>query len=254
MIARDIARLAVATATLIAGAASGQPSQEERVRAFAALPNWTGYWIAESRAGIGVSGRDTSPGGPPPAKLRTSAPHTAEWAAKAAALQSDAARAVSKECGFPFPFVMESPWAFQFLITPEETALIAGGREVRHIYTDGRAHPKPEDRWVTPWGESIGHWEGDVLVVDTVAVQTNRYPPVLSEQARFSERLRMVGPDRMEDEITVEDPEALTEPWTVTISYSRVVGLDRMVHGDCTENDRNPVVDGKLTIAPPPGR
>ena len=60
----------------------------------------------------------------------------------------------------------------------------------------------------------------------------------------------MVSPDRMEDEITVVDPGALTKEWKATIPYQRVAGLDRMVHGDCNENDRNPVVDGKLTIAP----
>ena len=45
-------------------------------------------------------------------------------------------------------------------------------------------------------------------------------------------------------------PVALTRTWKTTIPYQRVAGLDRMVHGDCEENDRNPVVDGKLTIAP----
>ena len=60
----------------------------------------------------------------------------------------------------------------------------------------------------------------------------------------------MVSPNRIEDELTIEDPTALTRTWKTTIPYERVAGLDRMVHGDCEENDRNPVVDGKLTIAP----
>ena len=61
----------------------------------------------------------------------------------------------------------------------------------------------------------------------------------------------MVSPDRMEDELTVVDPVALTKDLEGRrFPYQRVAGLDRMVHGDCNENDRNPVVDGKLTIAP----
>ena len=53
-----------------------------------------------------------------------------------------------------------------------------------------------------------------------------------------------------EDELTIEDPVAFTQPWKVTIPYERVTDLDRMVHGLCDENDRNPVVDGKIIIAP----
>jgi len=146
---------------------------------------------------------------------------------------------------------MESPWVLQFLVTPEETAVIAGGREIRHIYTDGRAHPNADDIWPTPWGDSVGHWDGQTLVIDTVAVQTGRFQPILTEQAHFTERIRMVNAERIEDELTIEDPTALTQAWTVTIPYKRVPGVDRMVHGDCAENDRNPVVDGKLTIVSP---
>jgi hypothetical protein len=146
--------------------------------------------------------------------------------------------------------MMESPWVLQFLITPEETAVIAAGREVRHIYTDGRAQPSPDDLWPTPWGDSVGKWHGQVLVADTIAAQPSAFPPMVSERAHFTERIRMVSPDRIEDELTIEDPVALTRAWKTTIPYQRVAGLDRMVHGDCQENDRNPVVDGKLTIAP----
>jgi hypothetical protein len=254
MIVRGFSTAVAAAAVLAAATLAAQPSQEERVRTFAALPNWTGYWIAESFAGLNVSGRFADPAAAPPVQLRKTPPYTQEWAAKVAALQTPQSRSTSKECGFPFPFVMESPWSFQFLITPEETAVIAGGREVRHIYTDGRAHPPAEDLWANPWGDSIGRWEGQVLVVDTVAVQTSRFPPVVSEQARFTERLRMLDADTMENVITVEDPMALTEPWTVTIPYRRVATLDRMVHGDCAENDRNPVVDGAITIVPAAGK
>ncbi len=63
--------------------------------------------------------------------------------------------------------------------------------------------------------------------------------------------MRLVSPDVLEDEMTIEDPVALTRPWTVRIRYRRVTDLGRMTNDDCTENDRNPVVDGKLTVTPP---
>jgi hypothetical protein len=253
MNAQRIARI-VAVAALLAAAAVAAQSEQDRVRVFASLPNWTGYWIADDGVEnvTGVSGR-TEKGSADYVKIKLAAPlpYTAEYAAKAEAARKDRASSdTGKECGFPFPFMMESPWVLQFLITPEETDVIVAGREIRHIYTDGRTHPSPDDVWPTPWGDSVGKWDGHVLAVDTIAVKAGTFPPMVSERARFTERIRMVSPERIEDELTVEDPVALTKPWKVTIPYQRVAGLDRMVHGDCAENDRNPVVDGKLTIAP----
>jgi hypothetical protein len=247
------ARLVVFALLLVAVGSFGQTNGGDRARFFATLPNWTGYWIADDGVmnALGVSGRPEH-GAADYAKMKLSAPaaYTPDWAAKVDAARKDPARAFSKECGFPFPFMMESPWVLQFLITPEETAVIVAGREIRHIYTDGRQHPSPDDVWPTPWGDSVGKWDGQELRVDTIAVKPNTFPPMVSERAHFTERIRMLGPDRIEDELTIEDPVALTRTWKTTITYERVAGLDRMVHGDCAENDRNPVVDGKLTIAP----
>jgi len=74
-------------------------------------------------------------------------------------------------CTFGYPGLMlDTPLMFEVLITPKETALIFSSREVRHIYTDGRAHTPKDELYATPWGDSIGHWEGDTLVMDTIAV------------------------------------------------------------------------------------
>jgi hypothetical protein len=253
MNAQKIALIVAAAALFASATAAAQKSEQDRVRVFASLPNWTGYWIADDGVenALGVSGR-TENGAADFVKMKIAAPlpYTAEFAAKADELRKSMANPTGKECGFPFPFMMESPWVLQFLITPEETDVILAGREIRHIYTDGRAHPSPDDVWATPWGDSVGKWQGHVLTVDTIAVKSSPFPPMVSEGARYIERIRMVSPDRIEDEITIEDPAVLTKAWKATIPYQRVAGLDRMVHGDCAENDRNPVVDGKLTIAP----
>jgi hypothetical protein len=255
-LSRDALAAALLVALLTAGVlilagAHAQSAADKRAQTFAALPHWPGLWIADDGVmnTLGISGRNESPG-IRAQHLMNGAPYTPEWAAKVSAARSAPERAADKECGFPFPFMMESPWVIQFLITPEETAIIAGGREVRHIYTDGRAHPSADELWPTPWGDSVGRWEGQTLVVDTVAVQEGRFPPALSAGARYTERIRMVSPDRIEAELTMEDPVALAKKWTITIPYERVAGIDRMVHGDCAENDRNPVVDGKLTVTP----
>jgi hypothetical protein len=142
----------------------------------------------------------------------------------------------------------------QFLVTPHETLILNVYRDVRHVYTDGRPLPPEEDRWPTTWGESIGHWEGDTLVIETVSVEEPiKYffvVPPLSSKARYVERIRRVGPDRIENEITIEDPETLTGPWTQTMAYVRAEGLDRLIHEAFT-NDRSAVEGGVFTILPP---
>ena len=179
-------------------------------------------------------------------------PYNAAWEAKYQAARKAAGPRTGKECGFYFPGVMEGPWPFEMLVTPEETAIIFAGREVRHIYTDQRKHPEPDDIWPTPWGDSIGHWEGKTLVVDTISVASKGIGAMMvSPDVRFLERIRRVSRDELVDQLTIEDPVSLTHATTLTVRYKRVTSIDRMVHGDCTENDRNPVVNGEITLEPP---
>jgi len=177
-------------------------------------------------------------------------------------------------CTFGFPTVMlDSPLMFEILSTPKEAVLIFSGREVRHVYTDGRAHTPKDELWATPWGDSIGHWEGQTLVIDTIAVDSpagTGFPKdvvpifalggdvaegvlvtVLSSQAHYIERIRMIDPGHLEDRMTVIDPANLTRPWHVTRTYKRVAHINRMVYEDCEGEDRNPLVGGKFTLAPP---
>lgn len=175
-------------------------------------------------------------------------------------------------CTFGYPGLMlDTPLMFEVLITPKETALIFSSREIRHIYTDGRAHTPKDDLWATPWGDSIGHWEGQTLVMDTIAVKDPYGPPdagssvsafgdvegfltigVLTQQAHFIERMRMIDKGHLEDEMTIVDPANLTAPWHMRRTYERVQHVHRMVYEDCEGEERNPIVDGKFTLAPPP--
>lgn len=63
--------------------------------------------------------------------------------------------------------------------------------------------------------------------------------------AAFAERLRLIDAD------TLADPVALVGPWQMTLKYVRQKGANRMLEYNCTENDRNPVVDGKMSIRSP---
>ena len=179
-------------------------------------------------------------------------PRTVEGRARLQVMGS--LQAAGKSVSWGFPMMMSGSSPMQFLITPDETIVLTMDRDVRHIYTDGRPLPSEEDRWPTVWGESVGHWDGDTLVIETVSVEEPLKfffaTPPLSANARYSERIRKVGPDRIENEMTIEDPETLSAPWRVKIVYVRAEGLDRLIHEAFT-NDRSEVENGVFTIEPP---
>jgi hypothetical protein len=255
--------------------------------ASANLPDWSGLWDIEATRPDATGGFEHSldevakgmrAWGPPP-YLDSIRP----MIEKAEAMQAQQVKATAENgptnvsqlntCAFGFPMIMlSSPLMFEALTTPKETVLIFSGREVRHVYTDGRPHPPKEDLWPSFWGDSVGHWEGDTLVVDTVSVQSALVPPqmpvipilafggkgdefdviaLLSRQAHYVERIRMVG-GHLEDQMTITDPVMFSGPWHVTRAYARVTGVNRMVYEDCSGDNRNPVVNGKLTLSAPP--
>jgi len=74
---------------------------------------------------------------------------------------------------------------------------------------------------------------------------------MLSDSAHFTERLRLVDENTLEDRMHIDDPVAFAHPWDITFRYARVTEMNRMIPMNCEENDRNPVVDGKIIITKP---
>jgi hypothetical protein len=260
---RRSSRLVAAAVLAVAATHAAAGNSAKRAQAFARLPDWTGLWETElSKSITNAAGRSEvfslgNLGGHPP--------YNPEWEQKYQAALTDPVAAEKqansfKGCGVgspeyirSFPNIMEAPMVFQVVVTPEETLFVMDHGEVRHIYTDGRQHPGKDDLWPTPLGDSVGRWKGQTLVVDTVARTAG---PVsifgtgeVSEQAHFSEKVRLIDKDTLEDELTIEDPVRFVRPWTMKVHYSRVRDIDRLIPYDC-EADRNPVIDGKLTISP----
>jgi hypothetical protein len=234
------------------------------VKTFATLPKWDGYWSsATMRAEIFGFDKDMLKGDVQDQKVALEflgktyplAGVTAPWndAARGAFFAVLGTMRSRKSDGWGYPMMMNGPAPIQFLITPEETLIIDMYREARHIHTDGRALTSEEDRWVTTWGESIGHWEGDTLVVETVGVRSPpeffQLAPPLSEKARYVERIRRTGPDSMEIGFTIEDPQTLTAPWQARVELVREKQVDRLVH-DAFTNDRSELENGVFGIEP----
>ena len=240
---------------VVAGLASCQAPADSRSAIFASLPDWRGVWVSERGARTGISGFTDESGQRDPRPLVLIDPG-GPWtdAARERTAAMVAGSTARKAPGWGYPMMMIGPAPLQFLITPEETMVVNIYQEIRHIYTDGRQHPKEEDRWATTWGDSIGKWEGDTLVIDTISVREPmkffQMTPPFTDQAHYTERLRLSAPDRIDTEITVVDPASLTRPWTVRTFYQRTPNLDRLIH-DAFDNDRSEVEGDAFTIAPP---
>jgi len=139
----------------------------------------------------------------------------------------------------------------EFIQTPKQITIISEAfSEVRRVYMD---KPQLKIDEVPPgyYGRSVGRWEGDTLVIDTVgikeSVQYQRIPH--SDQMRVTERIQLVAPNVLHDQITIEDPVVLEKPITYTLSYSRLPDYE-MVEFICDNNreyvDSNGVVRMKI--------
>ncbi|HXQ25172.1 MAG TPA: hypothetical protein VN822_02080 [Candidatus Acidoferrales bacterium] len=223
--------------------------------ALAKLPDFTGVW--EVRMG-GPPITNPAVGVPPlgrPAPLSL----TPEYAAKKKQLQTDAPDDnQSANCLPPgMPGIMAQPYPLEFLLTPGQvTIVIEAYSQVRHIYTDGR--PLPSDPDPSFFGTSIGHWEGNTLVAESVGFSplTELEPRTPhSDKMRILERFRLADPDTMVIETTITDPEALTAPNTT----SRILKRHRswtIAEYICEQNNRNFVDrNGKagINLTPPGG-
>jgi len=123
------------------------------------------------------------------------------------------------------PRIMYMPFPFQIFQTPDQIVMVFEyDRGVRNIYTNGTPHPRGPLNW---WlGDSRGRWEGNTLVVDVVYFtdQTwfDRAGNFHSDALHLVERFTPAGPDHINYEVTVEDPNVFTRPWTMrTVFYRR---------------------------------
>ena len=139
-----------------------------------------------------------------------------------------------------------------FVQTPREVLLMrSADSQVRHVYLDVPHSPNPKPTW---YGESVGHYEGDTLVIDTIGLNAktfvDAYRTPHTEKLHVVERWRMVDDRRaMEVTFTVEDPDTYYEPWSGMRRYRRVT--QQFVEDICAENNQH-LFDYKIPVADNP--
>jgi len=136
------------------------------------------------------------------------------------------------------PGVMTLHNAYQFLQSPDKvTIIIANQAQVRHIYLN-----VPHSKHVVPsWnGESVGHYEGDTLVVDTIGIKPSEVVPIdrfgtpHTEQLHIVERIRKAGPKSLRIDYRIEDPGAFTMAWDAVAMFHPFEGWEEQI---CSENN-----------------
>jgi hypothetical protein len=130
---------------------------------------------------------------------------------------------------------------FKIIQTPAVVAVLyEQSNTYRQIYTDGRKLPvDPQPTWM---GYSVGHWEGDILVVEATGFNNQGWLDALghpqSEELRIRERFRRIDFGHMDLELTINDPKTYTKPFTVKAREVLIPDSDVLEYV-CTENEKD---------------
>jgi hypothetical protein len=114
---------------------------------------------------------------------------------------------------------------FYFVQTPKKVFMIySGDAQVRHVYLDVPHSANPKPSW---YGESVGHYQGDTLVVDTIALNDKTFVDSFrtphTGKLHVVERIKLINDGKaMRVDIAFDDPEAFNAPWSVMQIYDRV--------------------------------
>src|SRR5271155_4617625 len=140
------------------------------------------------------------------------------------------------------PGMMSMPYGMEIMQNKDKITFFSELNDaLRRVYLDGR---KPSQKVLddpTYAGYSTGHWEGDTLVVDTVAIRGDTFIEGItphSDEMTVKERIRFLSPGLLEDRIVVTDAKALTKPWETVKTYRRATresGTDELREFACPE-------------------
>ena len=140
-----------------------------------------------------------------------------------------------------------------FLQTPKEVLLYhTGTHQIRHVYMDVPHSANPKPSW---YGESVGRYEGDTLVIDTIGLNDKTaadiYRTPHTDKMHVVERWRLVeGGTMMESVFTVDDPGTFYKPWTAMRRYRKIT--QEPIENICAENNSVNIFDYHVPMAEKP--
>jgi hypothetical protein len=205
-------------------------------------PDLTGIW------GIyrGGPGSDPKLAAPPASPLELKPEYVKDYQEKRARELAAAQRGEQVNIGsalctpYGVPTMMAiAIYPVEIIQTSKQVTIISEAfSEVRRVYLD-RPQWNIDDVAPGYYGRSVGHWDGETLIVDTVGIKptiTGYRGMPHSPQLRVTERLKLVAPDVLYDQITIDDPVVLEKPETYTLAYRRMPKDYEMVEFVCDNN------------------
>ena len=133
------------------------------------------------------------------------------------------------------------PDGLKVVQTPDLIIFLHESRTIyRQIFTDGRPLPRnPQPTWM---GYSIGRWDGDTLVVETIGQNGKTWLDMrglpATEALRVTERFSRPTVGHIDIDVTIDDPKAYTKPWSVKLSWSLLPDTD-LIESICEENNKD---------------
>jgi hypothetical protein len=168
------------------------------------------------------------------------------WAAELVLRRAKADRAGRPELNsqsvcrpYGLPFILQLNDTVQFLHTPDHFVVLYSREGRPRIIHMNAKHP--DDFGSNTYGHSVGHWQGDTLVIDTVGMTDTTWVDNLgtphTDQLRVVERYRKISEGKIRVDFTVEDPGAFTTPWSAYVVYTQSGG--DYFEQPCAENNVN---------------
>jgi len=140
------------------------------------------------------------------------------------------------------PEKLSIPDGLKVVQTPDLIVFLYESRTIyRQVFLDGR--PLPKNAQPTWMGYSVGHWEGDTLVVETIGQNGKTWLDMRglpgTESLKVTERYHRTNVGRVEIDITIDDPKAYTKPWSVKLAWRLIPDTD-LIESICEENNKDP--------------
>lgn len=143
----------------------------------------------------------------------------------------------------PFGYLrsFNAPYPIEIMQTPKKIAFLFEQNTWFHIAALDRDHPK--DVYPTWFGDSVGKWDGDTLVIDTIGFNGKTRLDTVGHQhsdaMHVTQKLTRLDAQRLKMEITVDDPKTYTQPWSNTRIFALMKPGSELMEYSCEENNRD---------------
>ena len=216
--------------------ARAQTSQSASEAAKAqSVPDFSGFWE------LAYNSRHITPGDPTPAAMARDKKMADERAAGRVVVYA------SRWCNFlGMPFIMGQSPPINIVQTEDEIAIFSEQNSApRHIYLDGRSHPDAAQFVPTTNGHSVGHWEGNELVVDTTNFSAKGHPEIpgggfRGTHSHLVEQFKLIDDQHLQITFTWDDPTVFAKPHSYYFVYHKMPPGTYAFEDSCDASDAAP--------------